>query len=236
VPIYLSEISPPAIQGRIGVLNQLGIVIGIFAASAFGLGLATPSTWRWVLFISSCVACVQLVCSLIVVESPSWLRAQGRTEEATKVAGKLWTVSKVLDPGAYLISLLLLHDLKFPNLEEREALLESEVEAHVPEEAVDDGQHRPAINVPTLVASSDLYRPMALVLVAMFVQQASGINAGKCFPLHMHRCPDLVCSHVLQQRYPFERCTTGGGRLYFSGHYCLERHYDVPSNLLGGRK
>ncbi|KAG9102471.1 hypothetical protein FRC06_002005 [Ceratobasidium sp. 370] len=163
VPIYLAEVSPPAIQGRIGVLNQLGIVIGIFAASLFGLALAAPSTWRWVLFNSSCVAVAQLIWSLIVVESPSWLRAQGRTEEATKAAGKLWTISKAVDS------------------EEREALLESEVEAHVPDEAAEAGDHRPAINVPTLLASSDLYRPVALVLVAMLVQQASGINAVMYF-------------------------------------------------------
>ncbi|KAG8744132.1 hypothetical protein FRC10_010701 [Ceratobasidium sp. 414] len=92
VPIYLAEVSPPAIQGRIGVLNQLGIVI-----------------------------------------------------------------------------------------EEREALLESEVEAHVPDEAAEAGDHRPAINVPSLLASRDLYRPVALVLVAMLVQQASGINAVMYF-------------------------------------------------------
>ncbi|KAG9120143.1 hypothetical protein FRC07_004496 [Ceratobasidium sp. 392] len=163
VPIYLAEVSPPAIQGRIGVLNQLGIVIGIFAASLFGLALATPSTWRWVLFISACAAVAQLVFSLIIVESPSWLRAQGRTEEATKAASKLWTVTKSVDQ------------------DEREALLESEVEAHVPDEATEAGEHRPAINVPSLLASSDLHRPLAIVLVAMLVQQASGINAVMYF-------------------------------------------------------
>ncbi|QRV89647.1 Sugar (and other) transporter [Ceratobasidium sp. AG-Ba] len=163
VPVYLAEVSPPAIQGRIGVLNQLGIVIGIFAASAFGLVLATPSTWRWVLVNSGAVAIAQLVLGLIVVESPSWLRAQGRTEEATKAASRLWSVSKNVDP------------------DEREALLESEVEAHVPDEATEAGEHRPAINVPSLLASRDLHRPLALVLVAMFVQQASGINAVMYF-------------------------------------------------------
>ncbi|KAG8759840.1 hypothetical protein FRC12_009681 [Ceratobasidium sp. 428] len=163
VPIYLAEISPPAIQGRIGVLNQLGIVIGIFIASLFGLALAKPSSWRWVLFNSAVAAVAQLVLGLIIVESPSWLRAQGRTEEATKAASRLWTVTKAVDS------------------DEREALLESEVEAHVPEEATEAGEHRPAINVPSLLASSDLYRPVALVLVAMFVQQASGINAVMYF-------------------------------------------------------
>ncbi|CAE6401312.1 unnamed protein product, partial [Rhizoctonia solani] len=158
VPIYLAEVSPPAIQGRIGVLNQLGIVFGIFGTSVLGLYLATPSTWRWVIFASAIVSAAQLVWSLFVVESPSWLRAQGRTEEATHVAARLWDVTKVADQ------------------DEGEALLRSEVEAHVPDQAGEESD-RPAINVPTLLASSDLHGPMAIVLVAMLVQQASGINA-----------------------------------------------------------
>ncbi|QRW03862.1 Sugar (and other) transporter [Ceratobasidium sp. AG-Ba] len=145
VPVYLAEVSPSAIQGRIGVLNQLGIVIGIFAASAFGLVLPALD--------------------LAMGFSQLWCRGHraGRTEEATKAASRLWSVSKNVDP------------------DEREALLESEVEAHVPDEATEAGEHRPAINVPSLLASGDLHRPLALVLVAMFVQQASGINAVMYF-------------------------------------------------------
>ncbi|KAJ1307210.1 hypothetical protein OPQ81_001325 [Rhizoctonia solani] len=158
VPIYLSEASPPAIQGRIGVLNQLGIVFGIFGTSILGLYLATPSTWRWVMFISAIVSAAQLALGPFIVESPSWLRAQGRTEEATHVASRLWDVTKAASQ------------------DESEALLQSEVEAHVPDQTAEGGD-RPPINVPTLLASSDLHGPMAIVLVAMLVQQASGINA-----------------------------------------------------------
>jgi SP family facilitated glucose transporter-like MFS transporter 3 len=57
-------------------------------------------------------------------------------------------------------------------------LLESEAEAHVPEQATSSSDNRPTINVPSLLASKDLHAPMGIVLVAMFVQQASGINAG----------------------------------------------------------
>ncbi|KAL5635193.1 hypothetical protein ACGC1H_003031 [Rhizoctonia solani] len=157
VPIYLSEVSPPAIQGRIGVLNQLGIVFGIFGTSILGLYLASPSVWRWVILTSGIISAAQLVWGLFVVESPSWLRAQGRTEEATHVASRLWHVTRVISQ------------------DESEALLQSEVEAHGPDRV--EGDDRPAINVPTLLASSDLHGPMAIGLVAMFVQQASGINA-----------------------------------------------------------
>ncbi|CAD6892749.1 unnamed protein product [Tilletia controversa] len=87
VPLYLNEISPPALQGSIGVLNQLGIVFGIMVAQALG---ALPSVtgpgakataWRMVPLVSCASSLLQLllgavlpVCGLRVVpESPVWL-------------------------------------------------------------------------------------------------------------------------------------------------------------------
>ena len=55
VPSYLNDISPPQLQGSIGIFNQLSIVIGILSAQALGvspLGSSTtsPSLWKRGLF------------------------------------------------------------------------------------------------------------------------------------------------------------------------------------------
>lgn len=86
-------------------------------------------------------------------------------------------------------------------------MLESEIESHVADEPAAGEDHRDAINIPTLVASTDLHRPIAIVLVAMLVQQASGINAGVLETTCLVRSSNPVASHVLQQRYSLACCT-----------------------------
>ena len=53
IPIYLSEISPPAQRGRIGVVHQLFITIGFFVAQllSFRCILGAPELWNYFLSI-----------------------------------------------------------------------------------------------------------------------------------------------------------------------------------------
>ncbi|KAK0566066.1 Bifunctional purine biosynthesis protein PurH [Tilletia horrida] len=125
VPLYLNEISPPALQGSIGVLNQLGIVIGIMIAQALGAlpwvtgPKAKPTAWRMVPLVSCASSLIQLViggllpvCGLdLVSESPIWLEenlqrsvpagsTQGETDgvvAAHNVRKRLWGQKALLD-------------------------------------------------------------------------------------------------------------------------------------------
>ncbi|GAA5944938.1 hypothetical protein JCM10213_001821 [Rhodosporidiobolus nylandii] len=71
VPLYLSSVAPPAIAGNIGILTQVSINIGIFAAQGFSLPLSTPGTgnWRFVSLISAAVAIVQMLSAPLMPES-----------------------------------------------------------------------------------------------------------------------------------------------------------------------
>lgn len=87
VPGFLNDISPPSIQGSIGVLNQLSIVIGILIAQALGvstLGDKGSNRWRIVPIISSAIALVQLLLSPFAIECPS------DSKEPESIRKKLW--------------------------------------------------------------------------------------------------------------------------------------------------
>lgn len=99
-PMYIAEIAPSAIRGRLVALNQLNIVIGISAAffsnylilrlgrgdaawvETLGIG---AGNWRWMLGVEAVPALIYFVGLLVVPESPRWLRLRGRAEEAREI-------------------------------------------------------------------------------------------------------------------------------------------------------
>jgi sugar porter (SP) family MFS transporter len=86
-PLYIAEISPRAIRGRLVSLNQMAIVSGILLAYFVNwtLSFGGPSSWRW-MFASAAVPSVAfLVALLFVPESPRFLVETGREAEAAAV-------------------------------------------------------------------------------------------------------------------------------------------------------
>ena len=99
-PMYIAEIAPGKIRGRLVSFNQLNIVIGISAAFfsnylilTFGqsdagwaeaLGLGTWN-WRWMLGIETLPAVLYLLALTRVPESPRWLALRNREDEAREV-------------------------------------------------------------------------------------------------------------------------------------------------------
>src|SRR3954467_14189964 len=76
-PMYIAEISPPALRGRMVTINQLFLVFGIFLASLNNLAIVrledlAESNWRWMLGIGVLPAAFYLVALLFVPESPRW--------------------------------------------------------------------------------------------------------------------------------------------------------------------
>ncbi|GAA5880494.1 hypothetical protein JCM3774_000627 [Rhodotorula dairenensis] len=68
VPLHLASVAPPAIAGSIGILTQIAINVGIFAAQAFSIPLSKPMTgnWRIVQLISAVVAVAQIGTSYFI--------------------------------------------------------------------------------------------------------------------------------------------------------------------------
>ncbi len=82
VPVYISEITPPAIRGRLGALYQFQIVFGILIAllSNFLLSEYAGLGWRWMLGVETVPALAFLLIVLRIPESPRWLLTQAGNE------------------------------------------------------------------------------------------------------------------------------------------------------------
>jgi len=98
-PMYIAEISPAACRGRLVSLNQLALVVGILAAQVANWLIARPGTsgaiwnvqygWRWMFTAVAVPAMVLLVSAPFLPESPRWLMAQGREEQAERVLTRI---------------------------------------------------------------------------------------------------------------------------------------------------
>ncbi len=101
-PAYIAEISPSALRGRLGSLQQLAITIGIFsallsdalfanaaggAAETLWLGLAA---WRWMFIAGVVPGVVYGLIALRLPESPRFLVLKGDDAKARTVFEKYW--------------------------------------------------------------------------------------------------------------------------------------------------
>jgi sugar porter (SP) family MFS transporter len=93
VPLYLSEMAPTAVRGALASLNQLMIASGIFISYLATYALSGSGNWRLMLALAALPAALMLVGLWFQDESPRWLIAQGRTEEARAV------LARSRDPG-----------------------------------------------------------------------------------------------------------------------------------------
>ena len=92
-PMYIAEVAPARIRGRLVTMNQLAIVIGAMTAIIVAYFIAEnfdPTvSWRW-MFGSELVPIILFIILLFLVpESPRWLAEQGRHGEALEVLARV---------------------------------------------------------------------------------------------------------------------------------------------------
>jgi SP family arabinose:H+ symporter-like MFS transporter len=97
-PLYIAEVSPAAIRGRMVSVNQLTVVIGILLAYLSNYLLADlENNWRWMFASGAIPAVLFFVCVFLVPESPRWLLSKGRVDEARHVLLRLASSATVVD-------------------------------------------------------------------------------------------------------------------------------------------
>jgi MFS transporter, SP family, arabinose:H+ symporter len=116
-PMYIAEIAPPAIRGKMVSFNQLNIVIGISLAfftnyliisladsdatwvESLGIG---EHNWRWMLGIEALPAVLYFFGLYLVPRSPRWLAMKGKIDEALQVM-KLFREEKEAEEDIKLV-------------------------------------------------------------------------------------------------------------------------------------
>lgn len=91
-PMYISEISPAHKRGTLVSFNQFAITIGIFLAYVFDYFLINlgPDSWRYMLGVPAIFGIIFLMYLLFSFpESPRWLLAKGKKEEAIVILSKI---------------------------------------------------------------------------------------------------------------------------------------------------
>lgn len=105
-PMYIAEVAPTHIRGKLVSLNQLTIVIGILAAQIVNWQLAgddpqwnIQQAWRWMFWSAAFPAAAFLLLAAFIPESPRWLVQKGRRtqtlETLSHIGGKTYAETEL---------------------------------------------------------------------------------------------------------------------------------------------
>jgi sugar porter (SP) family MFS transporter len=111
-PLYIAEIAPANIRGRMVAINQLTIVIGILITNLVNYSLRNhgADAWRWMVGLGAIPSALFLVGVVWLPESPRWLLKMGDQKKAEVILNRIGgnnyakeTISSVAHPMKNLI-------------------------------------------------------------------------------------------------------------------------------------
>ena len=105
-PMYISEVAPASMRGRMVSVNQLTIVVGVLVAQLLNWWLVSDlpagasdayirdswfgqQGWRWMFGLTAVPSLLFLIAMWFVPESPRWLLKKGRSAEASKTLARI---------------------------------------------------------------------------------------------------------------------------------------------------
>ena len=158
-PMYIAEISPARLRGRLVAVTQFNIVLGILLAYFSNYLVAQldlgATEWRWMFGVEAFPAAAFFLLLFLTPASPRWLVGQGRVDEARAVLGRMGT-----DTGG----------------------VEEEIQAI---QASLDLEHH-SLKEPFFEIFREAYRtPVLLAIAIAAFNQLSGINALMYYAPHI---------------------------------------------------
>ncbi|KAE9003304.1 Proton myo-inositol cotransporter [Phytophthora rubi] len=103
VPLYIAEVAPPDIRGRLVSLNTALVTGGQFFSGVLDALLAdVDNGWRYMLGLAAVPAVVQFVGFLLLPESPRYLISRGRMEEARAALRQIRGTDDVQMEGSHI--------------------------------------------------------------------------------------------------------------------------------------
>ncbi|VCW77255.1 unnamed protein product, partial [Gulo gulo] len=90
-PVYIAEVSPPNLRGRLVTINTLFITGGQFFASVVdgAFSYLQKDGWRYMLGLAAIPAVIQFFGFLFLPESPRWLIQKGQTQKARRILSQM---------------------------------------------------------------------------------------------------------------------------------------------------
>src|SRR5580704_4479940 len=105
-PVYIAEVAPAQIRGRLVAINQLTVVIGILLAQSLNWFLVRnlpagasdefirnswfgQQGWRWMFGLTAAPALLFFLGMFLVPESPRWLAKNGKPERARGILARI---------------------------------------------------------------------------------------------------------------------------------------------------
>ena len=101
-PVYISEVTPAAVRGRLSSVQQVMIISGLTGAFVANFVLARYAggstaqlwldfpAWRWMFWLQAIPAAIYFLALLVIPESPRYLVARGQDERAHAVLTRLF--------------------------------------------------------------------------------------------------------------------------------------------------
>ncbi|KAL0945877.1 hypothetical protein HGRIS_012160 [Hohenbuehelia grisea] len=94
-PLYIQELSPTRLRGRMVVLNVVMITLGQVIAYGIGAGFANiHGGWRWMVGLGAVPAALQLGILFFLPESPRIMVRRGDLKGARAIMGKIYAFAK----------------------------------------------------------------------------------------------------------------------------------------------
>ncbi|WP_180540517.1 sugar porter family MFS transporter [Nevskia soli] len=88
-PLYISEIAPVEIRGKLVSINQLAITIGIVISYLVDYAFAGSGAWRGMFAVAVIPAAAFGIGLIFIPDSPRWLAGRGRLDQARAVLKKI---------------------------------------------------------------------------------------------------------------------------------------------------
>jgi MFS family permease len=170
VPIYISEIAPPAEKGFFGAFTQIGCNVGILVTQLLGYFLSHGQYWRVVLAAGGMIGVLQSLGLLLTAESPKYLADQGHAAQAKRILRKIRGDASNIDEEISSWETDGADDVD----EEQTLLRDEDREPLAPK---DQQGKEEALSIVQVLRHPDYKKAAFAVIMVMLAQQLSGMHA-----------------------------------------------------------
>lgn len=172
-PLYIAELAPKKLRGRLVVVQGLFITAGQVVAYLVGWAFSdSPGGWRWMVGLGALPAVIQLIMLAGMPETPRWLAKMGYIEQAKDVLRRVYGK----DVGMDALVKSVLQAIR----KEQEA----EDLAHVHDDLEDDNiaksESWPHGEIKELFSVDANRRALAIACMLQGFQQLCGFNSLMC--------------------------------------------------------